>query len=161
MALVADLRILLPCIYTFTKKRSQMKAILIAVASGMAVLIGSVALAQNPVGGGSSLDEITVTAGRVNAKPTVSLGGWPRAPVNQITLSYAISVTGHDLSTSVGVADLKKLVQDTAIDVCKEIGRQYPDSTPNDAACAKAAAAKALVKVDELVAARVKAAKAN
>jgi len=33
------------------------------------------------------------------------------------------------------------------------IGHQYPFSTPNDADCAKATADKAMLKVDELVAA--------
>jgi len=40
---------------------------------------------------------------------------------------------------------------------CKEISRQYPDSTPSDDICAKAAADKAMVKVHELVAAAGKA----
>jgi hypothetical protein len=44
--------------------------------------------------------------------------------VQQITLSYAVSVASFDLSLSAGVADLEKEVNETAMDVCKEIGRQ-------------------------------------
>ncbi|MGO8831144.1 MAG: UrcA family protein [Steroidobacteraceae bacterium] len=96
----------------------------------------------------------------MNAKPVVSTVGWPRTPVNEVTLSYAISAAGLDLTTDAGKADLEKRVRDAAMDVCKEIGRQYPDSTPDDAACAKAAASKAMVKVRKLVtAAEVAAAK--
>jgi hypothetical protein len=49
--------------------------------------------------------------------------------------------------------ELEKRVKDAGSAACKEIGHQYPDSTPNDADCAKAAVAKAMVKVNELVAA--------
>ena len=39
---------------------------------------------------------------------------------------------------------------------CKELGRQYPSSTPEDADCAKKATDKAMVKVNELIAASQK-----
>ncbi len=128
-----------------------MKTILTSAAVGSVALIGAIALAQQPAAG--SLAEITVSASRMNAKPVVSTVGWPRAPVNEVTLSYAISAAGLDLTTDAGKADLEKRVRDAAEDVCKEIGRQYPDSTPDDAACAKAAASKAMVRVRKLVAA--------
>ena len=44
-------------------------------------------------------------------------------------------------------------MKDAALAACKEIGHQYPSSMPNDADCAKAAADKAMPKVNDLVAA--------
>ena len=121
--------------------------------------VGGMALAQTPGNAGAastSLEQITVSASRMNAKPVVSVVGWPKAPVKQITLSYAIGTSQFDLTTTAGEADLEKAVNDAALDVCKEIGRQYPESTPDDAGCAKVAVRKAMVKVHELVAAAAK-----
>ncbi|MGB8328444.1 MAG: hypothetical protein WCE48_12820 [Steroidobacteraceae bacterium] len=42
---------------------------------------------------------------------------------------------------------LEERVKETALEVCKEIGRQYPQLAPDDAICAKLAAKKAMVKV--------------
>jgi UrcA family protein len=116
-------------------------------------LAGTLALAQKPMdtgAGGNALGDIEVSATR--SKATASTVGWPKAPVQQITLSYAVSPSNFDLSTTAGEAGLEKLVNTTAVDVCNEIGRQYPDVKPDNGACAKAAAAKAMVKVHELVA---------
>lgn len=124
-----------------------------------ATAVGTIALAQKPADPGvtgSPFTEITVTATRLNVKPVVSVVGWPRAPVGQVSLSYGVSIADLDLGTSAGAIELEKRVNETAVDVCKEIGRQYPDSTPSDAACAKAAAQKAMVRVRELVAAAAK-----
>ncbi len=121
--------------------------------------VSGITLAQKPADAsvaGAPIEEIIVSASRINVKPVVSAVGWPRTPVKQITLSYWISTAQFDLTTTAGAADLEKAVNDAALDVCKEIGRQYPDSTPNDAGCAKAAAQKAMVKVHALVAAAAK-----
>ena len=116
-----------------------------------AALAGAAAFAQKPMDtGGNALGDIEVSATR--SKATASTVGWPKAPVQQITLSYAVSASNFDLATTAGEAGLEKLVNTTAVDVCKEIGRQYPDVKPDDGQCAKAAAAKAMVKVHELVA---------
>ena len=110
-----------------------------------ATLIGVTAFAQNS-------EEITVEASRVVAK---DVAGQPPggAQVRDITLSYGVSYSGVDLTSTVAVAALEKSVNDAAHKACKEIGRQYPMSTPNDAECAKAAAAKAMGRVRELVSA--------
>lgn len=119
-----------------------------------ATVASNIALAQKPADASAvgSLSEVTVISSRENPKPTVSTTGWPRVPVTHVTLGYAVSIIGYDLTSSAGVADLEKAVNETAMDVCKEIGRQYPGSTPDDAGCAKVAAAKAMVKVHQLVA---------
>jgi hypothetical protein len=133
----------------------------IVTVTAVAALLGSavasnMALAQqagNAGGAGSVNEGVTVSASRGNAKPVVSTVGAPRYPVTQVTLTYSISTAGYDLTTATGVDDLKQAVNQTALDVCKEIGRQYPDSTPNDAACASAAAGKAMFQVRKIVAA--------
>jgi hypothetical protein len=52
--------------------------------------------------------------------------------------------------------ELQKRVADAARAACKELSRQYPDSTPNDADCEKTATAKAMVHVNEMLAAAAK-----
>ena len=60
-----------------------------------------------------------------------------------LSLSYALSIADLDLKTSDGAAAVEKRVNDAALAVCAEIGRQYPESGPDDATCAKLAAKKA------------------
>jgi len=112
--------------------------------------VTSVVLADTSTAG-AAMGDISVTARRARAKPTEA--GWPRAPVNEVALTYTVSPASFDLTTAAGRAGLEKAVNDTAMDVCKEIGKQYPGSTPEDAGCAKAAADKAMVKVREVEAA--------
>jgi UrcA family protein len=61
-----------------------------------------------------------------------------------------------DLSAHAGFMEVQKRVNDAAAAACKEISRQYPNSNESDADCAKAAAAKAMVKVNQLAAAAAK-----
>jgi UrcA family protein len=123
-----------------------MKAILngtIAVAAA-SVLAGSIGVAQ-------SLNEITVQGTRgMDVKTAHSPGG---VDLQDITMSYAVSLSGLDLALHADVMTLDKRVHDAALAACKEIGQHYPSSKPNDADCAKIAADKAMVKVNELVAA--------
>ena len=122
-----------------------------------ATLAASAALAQKVVEApAAALDEITVSASRLNAKPQVSTAGWPRSAVKQVTLSYDVSLAGVDLDSHSAVAGMEKVISDTALDICKELGRQYPNSTPDDAACAKAATAKATKQLHDLVTAAAK-----
>jgi UrcA family protein len=147
------------CGYLGEKIRSKiMRKMLIKTMVGLLAtgLTGGIALAQkaaDTAASDSPIGDITVTASRPNSNLTTSVAGWPRSPVKQVTLSYSVNSGAFDLTTTAGEAQLEKLVNDTAMDVCKEIGRQYPGTTPDDAACAKAAAAKAMVKVHALVAA--------
>jgi UrcA family protein len=59
-----------------------------------------------------------------------------------------------DLGSPAGLAQAEKRVKDVAETACRELGRLYPDSTPSDAECAKAAADKAVARLKELAAAR-------
>jgi UrcA family protein len=118
---------------------------MIKVAAGLlaAVSVTGIVIAQDT-------GEVTVQASRVVKKTigTTSSG----IPIQDISLSYGVSTAGLDLSSSSGAAALKKRVADAAQAACKELGRQYPASTPEDAQCAKAATDKAMVKVNELLA---------
>ncbi|MGO9424026.1 MAG: UrcA family protein [Steroidobacteraceae bacterium] len=114
------------------------------LAAAAFALIGPIAAAQN-------VEEVTVQGTRVmttEAAGRTSTG----IPLVDVSLSYGVSVADLDLASQYGPIALEKRVRDAALAACKEIGRQYPHSTPSDEDCAKAAADKAMVKVHELVA---------
>jgi len=79
-------------------------------------------------------------------------------PLIDISLSYGVSYAGLDLATHSGAMELEKRVHEAAKAACEEISHQRPLAhlTPSDSVCAKTAAEKAMVKVDELVAAAEK-----
>jgi UrcA family protein len=124
-----------------------MKTIIMGAIAGAAAsaLIGSTVFAQN-------VEEITVQGTR---SMTVTLQGRTSSgiPIKDVSMSYGVSYAGLDLVSHAGVLELQKRVTDAALAACKEIGRQYPDSTPSEADCAKAATDKAIAKVNELAAA--------
>jgi UrcA family protein len=113
-----------------------------------ATLIGAAAVAQQAA-------DVTVQGTRIPNKKTVG-HKMTGIPIEEISLSYAVSAAGLDLTSHAGAMAFEKRVQDAAMTVCKELGKQYPDSTPNDADCAKAATDKAMVKVRELESAAAK-----
>lgn len=119
-------------------------ATLIAAASALAA---DIAVAQN-------IEEITVQGTR-NLKTQV-VDRTHNIPIVDVSLGYGVSTAGLDLASAAGVAELDKRVRGAALAACKEIGRQYPDSTPSDEVCAKTAADKAMVKVREASAAASK-----
>ncbi|HEV2228412.1 MAG TPA: UrcA family protein [Steroidobacteraceae bacterium] len=120
---------------------------LVAV-SAAAALVAGVALGQG-------VPEVKVEATRVIASGiTAKTVGRTSSgvPIKDITLSYGVSAEGLDLSTHTGALAFEQRVKDAAEQACQDIGRQYPDATPSEAACAKAAADQAMVRVHELVA---------
>jgi UrcA family protein len=127
-----------------------MKAIIMGAIAGAAVsaLIGGMVFAQ-------TVEEITVQGTR---STTVTLQGRTASgiPIKDISMSYGVSYAGLDLVSHAGVVELQRRVTEAALAACKEIGRQYPDSAPSEADCAKAATDKALMKVNELAAAASK-----
>ncbi len=117
----------------------------IAIAAAAVALFGSLAVAQ-------SSEEITVQGTRVMS--TKSAGRTSTGvPILDVSLSYGVSTAGLDLASHVGALELEKRVHDAAMAACKEIGKQYPNATPSEDACAKAAADKAMVRAHELEAA--------
>lgn len=120
---------------------------LVAV-SAAAALVAGVALGQG-------VPEVKVEATRVIASGiTAKTVGRTSSgvPIKDVTLSYGVSAEGLDLSTHTGAQAFEQRVKDAAEQACQDIGRQYPDATPSEAACAKAAADQAMVRVHELIA---------
>ena len=114
-----------------------------------AALLANIVVAQN-------IEEITVQGTRSLKTEVVDRSR--TIPIVDVSLGYGVSTAGLDLASAAGVAELDKRVHDAAMAACKEIGRQYPDSTPTDEVCAKRAADKAMVKVREAAAAASKGA---
>jgi UrcA family protein len=125
---------------------------LITVAVGLlaGASLSAVVVAQD-------MGEVSVQASRVVKKVigTTSSG----VPIEDVSLSYGVGTAGLDLSTSAGAAELQKRVGNAATAACKELGRQYPNSTTTDAECVKKATDKAMVRVNELIAAAKKSGK--
>ena len=119
----------------------------VAVAVLAGVSVNAVVIAQE-------MGEVTVQASRV-VKKTIGRTS-SGVPIEDISLSYGVSTTGLDLSSSAGADALKKRVTEAANAACKELSRQYPEATPTDADCVKNATDKAMVRVNELVAAAKK-----
>jgi UrcA family protein len=119
----------------------------VALLAGAAV--SAVVVAQD-------LPEVSVQASRAISTKTVGTTA-SGVPIQDVSLSYGVSTKGLDLSSYAGAMELKKRVTDAATAACKEISRQYPASTTTeDAECARAATDKAMVKVNELIAAAAK-----
>ena len=127
-----------------------MTRILIRVAIGLlaATSVSTLVIAED-------MGEVTVQASRVVNKETVGRTA-SGVPIVDISLSYGVSAKGLDLASHAGAMELQKRVSDAARAACKELGRQYPDSLPSDADCTKAATDKAMVKVNEMLAAAAK-----
>jgi UrcA family protein len=80
----------------------------------------------------------------------------PGVPIKNVSLSYGVSTAELDLSTQSGRQELQQRVSNAAKAACKELGRQFPEATPSDLDCVKAATNKAMVQVQQLVAAATK-----
>jgi len=121
------------------------KLVGLTAAAVAAALIGSIAVAQN-------IQEITVQGTRVlNEKPAGRTASG--IPILDVSLAYGVNVADLDLASQYGPIAAEKRVRDAALAACQEIGRKYPLSTPSDAECAKKAVDKAMVVVNEMVAA--------
>ncbi len=121
-----------------------MKTILMRVAVGAvaSALIAGIAAAQ-----AQDMQEITVQGTRLVTTRVV--GNSPSGvPVQDISLGYGVVIKGLDLASHEGYLEAEKRVRDVAATACKELARRYPDGTPSEMECAKAAATKAMVVVD-------------
>lgn len=116
----------------------------------LALIAGS-AIAQQ-------LAEIEVTAFR-HVTTTPAGRTTSGIPITDLSLDYHVSLGDLDLSTNSGADAAAKRVNSAADRACKELGRQFPNSTPSDKACAKAASDKAMPTLHQMVAAAEKARK--
>ncbi|MGA2397107.1 MAG: UrcA family protein [Steroidobacteraceae bacterium] len=115
--------------------------------------LAAAACALSTVGAAQELKEITIQATRIINTKTVGRDVSTGSPIIDVSLSYGIKVSDLDLASHYGPIQLEKRVRDTALLACQDLGRKYPDSTPSDSECAKAAGDKAMVRANELVAA--------
>ncbi len=99
-----------------------------------------------------NLQEVTVQGTRILNTKTVDHNASTGSPILDVSVSYGVRVADLDLTSHYGPIQLEKRVRDAALAACKEIGRQYPDATPSEELCAKAAADKAMVTVHDLIA---------
>jgi UrcA family protein len=129
---------------------------LIAATAALAntILVGG-AFAQTAAA--PTMPEVSVQASRVTSTTVGQTAtGTPGVPINNVSLSYGVSTAGLDLSSQSGKQELQKLVNKAATAACKELGRQFPNSTTSDAECIKAATNKAMVQIQQLEAAATK-----
>ncbi len=95
------------------------------------------------------LEEVTVQAKRILSTKVVERTS-SGIPLVDITVSYGVSTAGLDLTSHTGFEEMQKRVNAAARAACEEISHQYPDASPDDATCAKRAAAKAMTQVHKL-----------
>lgn len=120
------------------------------------VVVGFVAGALvNVVAAAEDMGEVTVQASRVVSVKDVGRNA-SGLPIQEVSLSYGVRIQDLDLASDVGVKELKKRVTAAARVACFELGRQYPDSLPKGADCTRQATDKAMVRVNELIAAAAK-----
>ena len=116
-----------------------------AAAAVASALIGGVVVAQN-------LEEITVQGTRVLDEKDAGRSS-TGVQIRDVSLSYGVNIADLNLASQYGPIALEKRIHEAAKAACEEIGRKYPQSTPSDEVCTKAATDKAMVKARELVAA--------
>lgn len=75
-------------------------------------------------------------------------------PVVMFTVSYKVSYEDLDLTTSDGMAELTKRIEDAARQGCREIGLAYRTAQPSDWLCARHATREAMAEVEQLAAVR-------
>jgi UrcA family protein len=126
-----------------------MTRVLIRAAIGLLAVtsVSSYVVAQD-------MGEVTVQASRIVTKTIGRTSSG--VPIVDVSLSYGVKANDLDLASHAGVMELQKRVADAASAACKELGRQYPESTPSDIDCVKQATAKAMVQVNQLAAGAAK-----
>ena len=127
-------------------------SIKLVAGSAAAALLAGVTLAQG-------VPEVKVQATRVisSALTAKTVGQTSSGvPIRNVTLSYGVSADGLDLSTHTGAVAFEQRVKDAAHQACQDISRQYPNATPSETDCARAAVQQAMGRVQELIAAAEK-----
>lgn len=121
---------------------SRRIALTVAAAVAAACFAGAAAFADEVPG-------VQVQAMRIHKERVMDTSS--PFPVDQITLSYRVSAKGLDLKTTAGEKALRKRVEDAASAACREIGRLYPLSEPDDFECSRITAHAAMPQVDQMV----------
>ncbi len=119
-----------------------MKSIAVISAGALVLLCGNL-LAQES-------SEVRVEATRIVSKESAARSpiGFP---MQDLSLTYEVSLAGLNLATKFGADEAERRVNAAALAACEEIGKQYPDAKPSEDECAKDAAKKAMVKIQQFV----------
>jgi len=112
------------------------------------VLLAAAGLLTGGLAGAQALPEVTVTSSRL-VETTVGLAPG-KTPVTRVSLGYTVNTAGLDLTTPPGRQQFEKRVSDAAWTACRELSKFYPQATPDEAECARAAIADAMVRVHQL-----------
>jgi UrcA family protein len=111
-------------------------------------LLAAVAVSGSAVG--QETEEVTVRGpGIQSTEVERSATG---VPVVMFTVSYKVSYEDLDLTTTEGMAELTKRVEDAAKQGCREIGLAYRTAQPSDWLCARHATREAMAEVEQLAA---------
>lgn len=112
-------------------------------------LLAAIAISGGAVG--QETEEVTVRGPGIQSTEVErsSMG----VPVVMFTVSYKVSYEDLDLTTTEGMAELTKRVEDAAKQGCREIGLAYRTAQPSDWVCARHATKEAMDEVQQLVAA--------
>ena len=114
------------------------------------VLLAAVAISGGAVG--QETEEVTVRGpGIQSTEVERSTTG---VPVVMFTVSYKVQYEDLDLTTTEGMAELTKRIEDAATQGCREIGLAYRTAQPSDWLCARHASKEALAEVQQVIAAR-------
>lgn len=113
-------------------------------------LMAAVAISASAVG--QETEEVTVRGPGIQSTEVErsSIG----VPVVMFTVSYKVSYEDLDLTTTDGMAELTKRIEDAAKQGCREIGLAYRTAQPSDWSCARHATKEAIAEVEQLVAAK-------
>lgn len=116
------------------------------------IAVAAFALVWGAALAAEEIQEVQVQANRiVNTKV---VGRSPSGvPITEISVTYRVSLGDLNLATHSGATAAEQRLSDAALAACRQIARQYPDSTPSDRQCAKEASDRAMAKLHELVAA--------
>ncbi len=130
-------------------KFSLMKSALLS----FGVLVAGAAISAN------ELQQITVTATRIEAVKTEIVGHSPGigAPIERISIARSVRFSDLDLSTHSGAMRLERRISETATAACKELDRLYPLTPAGGPSCVNEAIKGATVQAHEAVAAAEKA----
>ncbi|MGE0031099.1 MAG: UrcA family protein [Steroidobacteraceae bacterium] len=113
-------------------------------------LLAAVAVSGSAVG--QETEEVTVRGpGIQTTEVERSATG---VPVVMFTVSYKVSYEDLDLTTTEGMAELTKRIEDAAKQGCREIGLAYRTAQPSDWLCARHATREAMAEVEQLAAVR-------
>ena len=113
-------------------------------------LLAAVAISGSAVG--QETEEVTVRGPGIQSTEVERTA--TGVPVVMFTVSYKVSYEDLDLTTTDGMAELTKRIEDAAKLGCREIGLAYRTAQPSDWSCAKHATKEAIAEVEQLVAAK-------